>query len=438
MNHGPDEQGPASQGPEHHDHPDGEPGPGRYDGDGSGAGEATVGASGSGRGDTVGASGSGRGDTVGASGSGRGDTVGASGSGRGDTVGAPGSGKADTADIAGSDTLIGDELALRRLLQHAVDGIEPRDGTLEHLRRAVPARRARKRQAVVGMAAAVLFVGTAIPAVVHVSHSTGSDANTATVGNSQDAQGSRGQGPEDSGTASASSGSTGSPEDTEEESGAEKKQKEDEATTRGPENPEATVTPPTGSVQVCTAAQLGGAYANLGAPDATGAVYGTFRVANVSGDSCTVSGTGTVSPAAMGAADPSRVLVAGHVVGDAATGLPDPALALSQMVLQPGGGYEVKFAWVPSEPCPTTGGGGGGGGTDAPSPDPSPTDSVPDSEDTATEGTGTTTQLLKGEDIAEGSVAVTHTAPGGAPSATVTVRNACAGTIYWTGLLARS
>ncbi|MDV9193752.1 hypothetical protein R6L23_37025, partial [Streptomyces sp. SR27] len=37
-----------------------------------------------------------------------------------------------------------DELALRRLFQGAVSGLEPSKGSLEHLRRAVPARRARK------------------------------------------------------------------------------------------------------------------------------------------------------------------------------------------------------------------------------------------------------------------------------------------------------
>lgn len=46
-----------------------------------------------------------------------------------------------------------DELALRRMLQGAVQGLEPSDGTLERLHRAVPARRARRRQGVVGAAA---------------------------------------------------------------------------------------------------------------------------------------------------------------------------------------------------------------------------------------------------------------------------------------------
>ncbi|WP_320777320.1 hypothetical protein [Streptomyces sp. CRN 30] len=332
---------------------------------------------------------------------------------------------------AGASGSGADEAALRRLLHQAVDEIEPRDGTLEHLRRAVPARRARKRQALVGVAAAVLFVGTAVPAVVHVSHTTSSDTNTAAVGNTQDAQGSRGRGKEEGGAAGSSSGSAGATESPGGSSGDEKKRDEAEAATDGGADPTASPSPPE-SVQACTADQLGGATASAGAPDASGAVYGSFRVANVSGIGCTVSGAGGVSPTAQGAADQSKLLVTGHVAGDAATGLPDPALAVPQLLLQPGAAYEVKFAWVPSEACPTT----GGGSTPDPLPEPSPTGSAPDTGGTVPEDTGTTTQLLTADGIADGSVAVTHTAPGGVPSVTTTVSNACAGTVYWTGLLA--
>ncbi|MYR56180.1 hypothetical protein GTY54_07920, partial [Streptomyces sp. SID625] len=86
-----------------------------------------------------------------------------------------------------------DELALRRLLHRAVQDVEPSDGTLEHLRRAIPARRARKRQATIGMAAAALFLGTAVPALVHVSRSAGPDANPAIAGQASQAQGGAGR-----------------------------------------------------------------------------------------------------------------------------------------------------------------------------------------------------------------------------------------------------
>lgn len=52
--------------------------------------------------------------------------------GRPDSAGGP-----DSPDPL--DSLGGDELALRRLLHEAVEEIEPKSGTLDHLRRAVPA-----------------------------------------------------------------------------------------------------------------------------------------------------------------------------------------------------------------------------------------------------------------------------------------------------------
>lgn len=333
-----------------------------------------------------------------------------------------------------------DELDLRRLLHTAVDDLEPRDGTLDHLRRAVPARRARKRQAVVGMAAAALFIGTAIPALVHVSNSTGSDPNTSMAGQASQAQGGdSGKNPDGGATtAGGSSGKTGgkSKDDTK-PSGKDKGTGNGTGSTGGA-NPSASAGAAT---SVCTAAQLGSATGTVGAPDSTGVVYGTFRVVNVSTTSCTVGGPGSVGAAAQGAADPAKIGTARHVSGDAAAGLPDPSLEVSGLVLQPGAAYEEKFAFVPSETCPTTGGGtdtGGGTETGGPTPDPTPTQDTGATGSTDTSGTtssGATTQLLAADGTADGSVVVSHTAEGGSPTASVTVPNACAGTVYWTGVL---
>ncbi|MFC7510300.1 hypothetical protein ACFQV4_00890 [Streptomyces thermocarboxydus] len=100
----------------------------------------------------------------------------------------------DGRDEQSPDGLDSDELHLRTLLHQAVQDVEPSDGTLDYLRRAVPARRARKRQALVGAAAAALFLGTAVPALVHVSSTSGSDANPSAVGHASQAQGGTGQG----------------------------------------------------------------------------------------------------------------------------------------------------------------------------------------------------------------------------------------------------
>ncbi|WP_461080252.1 hypothetical protein [Streptomyces deserti] len=342
-------------------------------------------------------------------------------------------------DDQGPNGLESDELDLRTMLHHAVQEVEPRDGTLEYLRRAVPARRARKRQAAVGMAAAALFVGTAIPALLHVSDVGGSDANPSAVGHASQAQGGTGQGKDPDGGESTSGGTAGKPEGKDKD----EKKENDKGTgtgTAGTGTSQGTgpSSSSTAGVPVCTAAQLGPAVAGSAAPDSTGAVYGSFRVTNVSAAGCTVTGPGGVSALPQGAADPAKVGSARHVAGDAAAGLPDPSLESAQLVLAPGAAYEVKFAWVPTETCPTTGGTTGGGtGGGEPTPDPTPTaDPGTTTGGTTTEGdSGTAPQLVREDGTVDGSVAVTYTPETGAGSATVTVSNACAGTVYWTGLL---
>ncbi|MFF9041593.1 hypothetical protein ACF090_39700 [Streptomyces sp. NPDC014892] len=332
--------------------------------------------------------------------------------------------------IGGFDS---DELVLRNLLHQAVSEIEPRDGTLEHLRRAVPARRTRKRQAVVGMAAAALFIGTAIPALVHVSNSNGSDVNPSIMGNGSHKQETAGQSKGQTGGNGPSGGSSGGSK----EAGKSKdKHKGDKGKGQSSSSTGGTqATPTAAATTLCTAAQLGGG-GSIGAPDSGGAVYGSFRVSNISGTSCTVTGGGAVSATPQGAADGSKITVATHVAGDAAVGLPDPSLSLTQLVLEPGAAYEVRFAWVPSEPCPTSGGttGGGTGGTD-PSPDPTPTGEA--TPGTTTDGSNTvSTQLFTEDGVVDGSVLVSHTTEGGIAGFTTAVSNACAGVIYRTGLLA--
>ncbi|MGW3663938.1 hypothetical protein [Streptomyces sp. NPDC005141] len=330
-------------------------------------------------------------------------------------------------DGLGPEDLGSDELALRRLLHQAVEEIEPADGTLDHLRRAVPARRARKRQAVVGMAAAALFIGTAIPAFVHVSNSSGSNADPSMVGNTAEAQGGASQGKGSDGGKDAG-GSAG----TSKGKGTDDRTKTPDGKGTGPGGAATGGADPSASVAAATACainQLGGASGVAAGPDSTGAVYGSFTVSNVSTTACTVTGAGTVNVAAQGAADGGKVGVATHVAGDAATGLPDPSTEVASLVLQPGASYLVKFAWVPSETCPTV----------EPSPDPSPTEGATDTGGTGTEsGSATVAQLLVEDGVQDGSVVVSSTAATGGAAASVNIANACAGTVYRTGILAAS
>ncbi|MGW4234102.1 hypothetical protein ACWEF9_33375 [Streptomyces sp. NPDC004980] len=329
-----------------------------------------------------------------------------------------------------------DEVALRRMLQGAVRGLEPSDGSLDHLHRAVPARRARRRQAVVGAAAAALLIGTAVPAFVHVANSDGSaTANPAIAGHGQQAQGGNGQdagaeagseqsaGPaaqQNEGVNGEADSSTAPSEDTGEED-------EGSGTAGLEDSPGAE----TASLPVCGADQLGVASAQSGSAGADGTVYGSFRIANVSDKGCSVTSNGSVGFQAGGAADPLKITVVQHTAGDPAAGLPDPSLEPGTVLLKPAMAYEVRFAWVPSDTCPTGGG----------SPSPTPTDGdggggIGGSTGSDSGSTDTAAQFGSADGgPADGTVVVTHTPESGAPTAQTTISRACAGTIYRTGVL---
>ncbi|WP_216678087.1 hypothetical protein [Streptomyces sp. MNP-20] len=352
-------------------------------------------------------------------------------------LGGPG-GFSGSGDPDAPGGLADDELALRRMLRTAVEDIEPGDAALDRLRHAVPARRARKRQAFVGAAAVVLFAATAVPALVHVTRSSGdSDArpSIAGAGSSQHSQGgsTEGKGPDRPGKETGGGKEKKEKKDDKDKGGKgkEKGSKDKGETGRGGATggtePDDHGTDAVSS-PACDATQLG-ASGSVGAADSEGKVYGTFRVANVSGSSCTVENAGAVAATAQGAASPSAVNVVDHTPGDG-TGLPDPAQEASSLVLKPGASYEVRFAWVPSAQCPSDGG--------EPTPNPSPSEGGAGgngSEGGTGDTGGVTPQLIREDGTKDGSVAVSLTAEPGAPSADATVLNACSGTVYKTGVL---
>ena len=337
----------------------------------------------------------------------------------------------------------GDEDALRRMMHGVVQGLEPSEGSLDRLQRAVPARRARRRQALVGAAAAALLIGTAVPAFVHVANSEGSStASPAIAGHGEQAQGGNGDDPgADSGNGGGGesggghpNGGQGEPESTASPSDSSG-QGQDGDTTGASADPAVSAA---GALPACEPGQLGVRSARTGAAGADGTVYGAFRIANVSGTECSVSSGGTVGFEAMGAADPTRIEVVRHTEGDPASGLPDPATEEATVLLKPDMAYEVQFAWVPKDTCPSTGG----------SPSPTPTDGTAgvgnggsagaaEAGGTGESETGTETQFgtADGAGTAQGSVSVQHTPEPGAPVAATKIDNACAGTIYRTGVL---
>jgi hypothetical protein len=263
---------------------------------------------------------------------------------------------------------------------------------------------------------------------VHVSNSSGSGVDPSIAGNSSQAQGGTSQGKNPDGGSSTSGGSSG------QASGQNPGGHKNDGTGKAPGQGTVTANP-TASIgtaaPVCTAGQFGASNSTVDAADSAGIVYGTFTVTNTSSTSCTVGGPGTVGLTAVGAADGTKINVAQHSSGDVAVGLPDPSTEASQLVLLPGSAYQVKFAWVPSETCPTS------TPTGEASPSPTPTEDASTSSGSTTGDTGTSTQLLE-DGTLDGSVVVSHTAQAGSPTVSATVPNACAGTVYRTGVLAGS
>ncbi|MGW0775953.1 hypothetical protein ACWD01_20385 [Streptomyces sp. NPDC002835] len=337
----------------------------------------------------------------------------------------------------------GDEDALRRLLQGAVQDIQPSADALDHLRRAVPARRARKRQALVGMAAAALLIGTAVPAFIHVANSGGADsANPVNAGHDQQAQGGTGNDPGVTGGDNGVKSPTQGAGDAVVPGRTTGPELSAEVPPGGSDGASGAVQTPETPAQACEPGQLA-VSTELAAPDAEGTAYGTFRVTNLSDADCFV-GSSTVGFQAVGGADPARIGVARHTAGDAASGLPDPAPTETDVaVAMAAKSYEVRFAWVPSDTCPTEGtspapspsGGDTSGGTGPTGGGAGGTAGGQDGTGTS-EGNAAEPQLLVEDGTKDGSVTVTYSALNGKVAGQTTVADACAGTIYYTGVLA--
>ncbi|MEU8824550.1 hypothetical protein [Streptomyces sp. NPDC048636] len=342
---------------------------------------------------------------------------------------------ADTDAEDAEDSEEVDEEALRLLMRRAVDDLAPSPDSLEHLRRAVPVRRTRRRQALVGAVAAVVLGGAALPALVHVATTGGgTDQRPANAASSHrtpgTAGGQHGGGSGGQGTERPSDRVETGKHDRRHDDKKDKPADDDEGGSGGPApDPSSTLnaTSPT-----CARTQLSSGAGSAGTADAEGRVYGSFRVSNVSDRACTVEGGGAVNASAQGGADTARIFVVDHTAGDAASDLPDPATQPGTLILQPGQAYEVRFAWIPA----SGGGTSGCSSVDPPSSEPS---SDPDGSPQGDPGDGDPGGTSGGGEPPAASVLVSHTPEAGDPSAgSVTVSGACAGTIYRTGLLAAS
>lgn len=362
-----------------------------------------------------------------------------------------------------------EEQALRDLMLGAVGGIKPSGDALERLRYAVPARRARKRQAFVAAAATALLVGTAVPAALHVAgEQSGTTDHSTMAGHAQPGGDNEGgssdphqngagttrpeptRSPGAEASAGGATGSVPSPTPGSLPSGG---------TNAGPTG--GSVVLPGGSgftggvmlpppaapgVATCSPEQLG-VSGSARPPEADGKVYGSFKVTNVSVRGCTVVGPDSVTAAPAAAPGAGKdnsgapaVAVVDHTTGDPATGLPAPSAEAPLMLLAPNAAYEVRFAWVPSEqgcpaPAASTGsnppqGSSGemasGAGTGAGSSSDAGAGAAKDPQ---------TPPVPPADPVA---LAVSHTPNTtlpGAPTTQTTIPDACGGTVYRTGVI---
>ncbi|MEE1941483.1 hypothetical protein V1L54_19070 [Streptomyces sp. TRM 70361] len=268
----------------------------------------------------------------------------------------------------GPDLLELDERSLRLLLRDVVQDVEPSPDALDRIHRAVPARRARRRQLAVGAVAATLVAGFAVPVLTQsgvVSRVLDGTSTSAADGTRQDGGSATGEHGGDSARVEAD----GSLRDGEEAAGAPGR--DDHSADGRPAEPgtDDTLAPVS---PVCLRSQLDDGGTGAEPAGAGGQVYGVFRITNVSDSSCRVTGPDTVSATVLGGTGDGDVTVVHHTGGSRATGLPDPGSAPESIILAPGRSYEVRFAWVPDEggapgcppssgPSPTPSGGSGSG-----------------------------------------------------------------------------
>ncbi|WP_245600837.1 hypothetical protein [Streptomyces sulphureus] len=325
-----------------------------------------------------------------------------------------------------------DEDALRSLFHGSVADLEPSPDALERLHHAVPVRRARRRQALVGAGALAVVAAVGIPVFLFGGVLPDDDRDSVTAHETQGQT----QGPAD-GAGESSRGTEGS-ENTGESAGGRHNEgqgpsgerQDTEGADRGADPSDTLV----GSAPSCGREQLGAGSGDSGEPDEQGRVYGSFRVTNTSGEACSIQGEGVVGAAMQGTSTRKPVRIVDHTPGDPAAGLPDPASEADELVLEPGAAYLVKFAWVPdSATCRDSSAPPGGEGPGAVAGDGTGEEGDDDGDEGKDDGGETGGSGGPEEDPL---VVISHTPDGGTPQAADTaVKSSCPGTIYRTGVL---
>jgi hypothetical protein len=240
---------------------------------------------------------------------------------------------------------------LRRHMEQAVAGLEPRPGTLDMLRRAVPARRRRRQAALATTAVTVFAVGAGATLAVRGALDSGEPrrAGSTDVGNLLSTGGTgvpgggSGHGPGPVGGQQMSSASSAFTTAVTSATSLSQTSKAPPPSSSAP-NTGATTTPP--GLPPCQSSSVA-AVVGVQNPPIGGVTYetviGTVKTA------CILTGTPTLAVSAVAG-------VGGGVGGGVSQVKPDPAIAPllagvpagRTLMLQAGDRFEFQYAWVPA------------------------------------------------------------------------------------------
>jgi hypothetical protein len=321
---------------------------------------------------------------------------------------------------------------LRERFRQAVAGLEPGPGTLDYLRRAVPARRRRRHAALAATAVSVFAVSAGATLAARSSFESGSSqANGAAIGNllttaTDDAPGGgSGHGPGTPGGQDMSSGGAVGGE-------ASSAQAPAPGTPKPPLSTTALSATVSGSpaAPLCQNSSVTSVVATQNGMSG-GVTYETFQ--GTAKTVCTLAGMPALTVTGAGGA-PAKVAV--YRADQSITPLlPAVAAAGQALVLHPGERFEFQLAWVPVA-CPT-------------SPSPTPPTSVPTSgspaQTAATSGptpTGPVTPSSSQPTVPSGTpslpvpsssvYSVVYSVSGSQPVQSVSFRADCGAAVYVT------
>jgi hypothetical protein len=322
---------------------------------------------------------------------------------------------------------------LRERFQHAVSTLEPLPGTLDYLRRAVPARRRRRNAALAATAVSVFAVSAGATLAARGSFDSGSSqAGGTNIGNlmttaTNDAPGGgSGHGPATPGGQDMNSGGAVGTEAP-------------SSLASGPGNskPPSTAPSPTATATgsplapLCQNSSLSSVVATQGGA-AGGTTYETF--VGTAKSACTLQGMPGLSVLGAGG-QPAKIPV--YTADQAAAPLLPAVPAGQDLVLQPGDRFEFQLAWVPSAcpviPPPTSPPSTVPPSSGSPTATASSSGPTPSGPTSSPSSQPTPSGSLSSSAPASSTYSVAYSAYGSQAAQSVSFRAGCGASVYVTG-----